>query len=52
MLVIFKYVKSLTLTVNISILNSRIATFFHAGLLLGYFIDPEDGGDIFLRNVG
>jgi hypothetical protein len=26
--------------------------FFHAGILLRLFFDPEDGGDIFLRNVG
>jgi hypothetical protein len=24
----------------------------HAGFLLGIFFDPEDGGDMFLRNVG
>jgi hypothetical protein len=24
----------------------------HVGILIGLFIDPEDGGDIFLRNVG
>jgi hypothetical protein len=23
-----------------------------AGFLLGFFFDPEDGGDMFLRNVG
>jgi hypothetical protein len=23
----------------------------HAGFLLGLFFDPEDGGDMFLRNV-
>jgi hypothetical protein len=35
-------------------LQSRalLATFFHAGFLLGLFFDPEDGGDMFLRNVG
>jgi hypothetical protein len=25
---------------------------FYAGFLLGLFFDPEDGGDMFLRNVG
>jgi hypothetical protein len=24
---------------------------FHAGFLLGLFFDPEDGGDMFLRNI-
>jgi hypothetical protein len=28
-----------------------LASCFHAGVLLGLF-DPEDGGDMFLRNVG
>jgi hypothetical protein len=25
---------------------------FHTGFSLGIFFDPEDGGDIFLHNVG
>jgi hypothetical protein len=35
-------------------LQSRalLATCFHAGFLLGLFLYPEDGGDIFLRKVG
>jgi hypothetical protein len=36
--------------------NLQVAsrTFFvlHNDFLLGLFFDPEDGGDIFLRNVG
>jgi hypothetical protein len=36
-------------------LNIKTAVFytcFHAGFLLGLFFDPEDGGDMILRNVG
>jgi hypothetical protein len=29
-----------------------LATGIHAGFLLGLFPDPENGGDMFLRNVG
>jgi hypothetical protein len=28
-----------------------IATCFHSDFLLGLFFHPEDGGDMFLRNV-
>jgi hypothetical protein len=28
------------------------ATCFDADFLLGLFFNPEDGGDMFLRNVG
>jgi hypothetical protein len=30
---------------------AELATCFHGGFLLGLFFNPEDGGDIFLRNV-
>jgi hypothetical protein len=29
-----------------------LATCFHAGFLLGLVFDPEDGGDMLMRNVG
>jgi hypothetical protein len=29
-----------------------LPTCFHAVFFLGLFSDPEDGGDMFLRNVG
>jgi hypothetical protein len=31
---------------------SLLVTCFYAGFFLGLFFDPEDGGDMFLRNVG
>jgi hypothetical protein len=31
---------------------TRLATCFHADFLLGLFFNSEDGGDMFLRNVG
>jgi ABC-type microcin C transport system permease subunit YejB len=29
-----------------------LAICFHGGSYWAYFFDPEDGGDMFLRNVG
>jgi hypothetical protein len=29
-----------------------LSTCFHVGPLLGLFFDPEDGSNMFLRNVG
>jgi hypothetical protein len=31
--------------------RALLATCFHAGFMLGLFFDPEDGGNMFLRNV-
>jgi hypothetical protein len=31
--------------------TALLSTNFHSGLLLGLFFNPEDGGDMFLRNV-
>jgi hypothetical protein len=32
--------------------GALLATSFHARFLLALFFDPEDGGDMFLRNIG
>jgi hypothetical protein len=32
--------------------KTLLATCFHAGILLGLFFGPENGDDIFLRNIG
>jgi hypothetical protein len=39
-------------SVKVGSKQSRRPTCFHAGILLCLFFDPEDGGDMFLRNVG
>jgi hypothetical protein len=31
--------------------NQMIATYFQAGFLLVLFFDPEDGSDMFMRNI-
>jgi hypothetical protein len=33
-------------------IETLLATCFHADFLSGLFFDPEDGGDMFPRNVG
>jgi hypothetical protein len=35
-------------------ITSKVSVFIllHAGFLLGLHLDPEDGGNIFVRNVG
>jgi hypothetical protein len=32
--------------------NNPSKKLLHGGFLLGLFFNPEDGGDIFLQNVG
>jgi hypothetical protein len=32
--------------------RALFAICFHSGILCGLFFNPEDGGDIFFRNVG
>jgi hypothetical protein len=33
-------------------IDALLANCFHVRFLLGLFFEPEDGGDIFLRDVG
>jgi hypothetical protein len=40
------------INVEFGVLTDLLVTCFHAGFLLGLSFDPEDGDDIFLRNVG
>jgi hypothetical protein len=37
---------------DITTYRALLTTCFHAGFLRDVFFDPEDGGDMFLRNVG
>jgi hypothetical protein len=47
--VIFDVITDVTMTILSSCSSCYL---LHAGFLLRLFFDPEDGGDIFLRNVG
>jgi hypothetical protein len=40
------------LIVNRRFGGALLATCFHAGIFLGLFFNPEDGGDMLLLNVG
>jgi hypothetical protein len=33
-------------------MKALLAACFHTGFLLGLFFNPEDGGDVFLQNIG
>jgi hypothetical protein len=41
----------LMIRMNSSLHRALLATYFHAGFLHGIFFYPEDGGDMFFRNV-
>jgi hypothetical protein len=43
---------SLVHSVSETVMSGSACCMLHAGLLLGLFFEPEDGCDIFLRNVG
>jgi hypothetical protein len=45
---IFRVEEEATQKVNVK----EFSIWFHTGFLLGFFLDPEYGGHIFLRNVG
>jgi hypothetical protein len=32
--------------------TSSVSYLLHAAFLIGVFFDPEDGGDMFLQNIG
>jgi hypothetical protein len=41
-----------SVTYIFTVVKGLLTTCFHACLVLGFSVDPEDGGDGFLRNFG
>jgi hypothetical protein len=41
----------LSVYVGFELLTALFTAGFHSGFLLGLLFDPEEGGDMFLRNV-
>jgi hypothetical protein len=48
----FTLVSSLTYSWFLKMKATTLWYLLHAGFLLGLFFDPEDSGDMFLRNIG
>jgi hypothetical protein len=48
----FTLVSSLTYSSILKMEETFVRYLLHAGFLLGLFFDPENSGDIFLRNIG
>jgi hypothetical protein len=49
--VVYSVERQVTFRTNMTPQSALLATCFDAGFLLALFFDPEDGGDVFLRNV-
>jgi hypothetical protein len=47
----FKVEKSAKQETSVKASRAMLATCFHAGFLLGLLFDPDNGGDMFVRNV-
>jgi hypothetical protein len=43
---------SIICVITVISIIALLSTCFHTGFLLGLFFDPEDGGNMFLQNVG